>query len=296
MRLLATEHWDKNADDVQNKNAVSRISWIVKQCEDYYYSGGITEAFNKELTSCVRFKLETDNIVSRKPHSYIVAPKLRVLDVGSCYSPFKNVSRFDVVAIDIAPASEDVMQCDFLNLEVTEQNGTPLNSNGRIRQLPASSFDVIIFSLLLEYLPSSKLRYVCCSKASQLLVPGGILCIITPDSKHATANSGIMKKWKYALANLGLLRIQYDKLPHLHCMVFRKCVHSTLSQHWLTSSLASELKRGKSFTDEPEQLMVIPQDGHSYPECDQYDKDYVINNTRDDDETVASIFADLPAL
>lgn len=293
MRALATEHWDRNADDDQNKRAVSRIKWIVMQCEDYFHSGGVTKAYNKELALCLRFKLETNELVNYAPDPDRVNQKLRVLDVGSCYNPFKKISSFDVVAIDIAPASEDVICCDFLNLAITEQRDTPLNSNERIRQLPAASFDVVIFSLLLEYLPSCKQRYVCCSKASQLLVPGGLLCIITPDSKHATANSDVMKKWRYAMAYENFLRIQYDKLPHLHCMVFRKCFHSSLSRQWLTSSLASELKKGKSFSHTPEQLMVIPQDFHSYTE---HDKECVINDTRDDDETVASIFANLPAL
>ncbi|XP_034232409.1 S-adenosylmethionine sensor upstream of mTORC1 [Thrips palmi] len=292
MKQLATEHWDRNADDDQNKKAVSRISWIVKQCEDYYYSDGMNESFSKELALCLRFKLDTNEILDHKPDKHILRPKLRVLDVGSCYNPFKKFPRFDVVAVDIAPASEDVLHCDFLNLEVTDQRSAKLHSNERIHQLCAASFNVVIFSLLLEYLPSSKQRYVCCSKASQLLAPGGILCIVTPDSKHATANSGIMKKWKYALANVGLLRIQYDKLPHLHCMVFRKCVHSTVSKQWLTSSLASESRKGKFF-DAPEQLMAIPQDYHLYQE---HEKECVIDDTRDDDETVASIFADLPAL
>lgn len=294
MRQLATEFWDKNADDDQNIKAVSRVSWTVKQCEDYFFCGGMDVAFKKEIALCLRFNLDTLEILQHSPDPDNVLGNLRVLDVGSCYNPFQKFSKFDVVAVDIAPASNDVQECDFLDLKILERGSKPLNFSGKITELSAASFDVVVFSLLLEYLPSCKQRYICCSNASRVLTPGGILCIITPDSKHATANSGVMKKWKYALANEGLLRIEYDKLPHLHCMVFRKCMHSTLSKQWLSSSVASDLKKGKSFSGPPEELMVIPQDFQNYsPEQDEENVEFDI---RDDDETIASIFAGLPAL
>lgn len=288
MRQLATEFWDKNADDDQNKKAVSRVRWIIKQCEDYYFSGGMHDAFERENSLCSKYNITTNTTTQSR---ISVTERLKVLDVGSCYNPFHKFPRFDVIAVDIAPASSDVHQCDFLNLKILDDSITPMNPCGKISELTAASFDVVVFSLLLEYLPSSKQRYSCCSKASRLLTPGGILCIVTPDSKHATANAQIFKKWKYALANEGLLRIQYDKLPHLHCMVFRKCINSTLPHHWLSKSLETEIKRGKPVLDQPHQLMVIPQDFQSHKESNEGNG---TADARDNDETVASIFADLP--
>lgn len=288
MCKLATEYWERNANDDQNKGAVSRVQWVVQHCENYYFSGGLKNAFAKEISLCHRFNLKTGDIL--EPNS---PTQLRVLDVGSCYNPFQGYSRFEVVAIDIAPASRDVHQCDFLNVEILEKGGWSQNVTGRITDLTKESFDVVVFSLLLEYLPSSKQRYTCCSNASKLLAPGGILCVITPDSKHASANSRIMKKWKFALAHAGLLRIEYEKLPHLHCMVFRKCCHPDLAVQWLNSSLVAENRKGTSFSDSPDQLMVIPQDFNYYSENDS-DADAV--DVRDDDETIASAFADLPEL
>lgn len=292
MQQLATEHWEKNSSDTQNKRAVSRVQWIVKQCEDYFFSERKFQAFQKEIAFCSRFNLHGDILEEYKSKASEVPEVVNVLDVGSCYNPFKIFSRFNVVAVDIAPASFDVYKCDFLNLDVLEDKSKPTKLDGEITSLAAASFEVIIFSLLLEYLPSSKQRYKCCSKASKLLAPGGILCIVTPDSKHATANSGIMKKWRYALASEGLLRIEYDKLPHLHCMVFRKCIHPCLAREWLSSVMLSDTKKGKSISGSPEQLMVIPQDFHSYSE----EQDNLKHEVRDDDESIATIFADLPTL
>ena len=189
MRQLATEYWDKNADDDQNKRAVSRVGWVVKQCEDYYFSGGILDALDREISLCFKFNIATDNTDQVRSNVANVPEILRVLDVGSCYNPFQKFPRFDVTAVDIAPASNGVKQCDFLNVKILDKSMSLTNSCGKICELTAASFHVVIFSLLLEYLPSSKQRYLCCSKASQLLAPGGILCIITPDSKHATANA-----------------------------------------------------------------------------------------------------------
>ncbi|KAJ1523519.1 hypothetical protein ONE63_001371 [Megalurothrips usitatus] len=293
MRQLATEFWEKNAIDEQNKGAVSRVQWTVEQCEKYFFMGGSLDAFNKEISLCRKFNVET-NEIAKSLHGILRVPQnLKVLDVGSCYNPFQKFSKFDVVAVDIAPASNDVYECDFLNLKVLEKGDTSQNAGGKIAELVEGSFDVVVFSLLLEYFPSCKQRYTCCSKASKLLAPAGILCIITPDSKHATANSGIMKRWRYALANEGLLRIEYDKLPHLHCMVFRKCVHPLLAKEWLSSSLSTENRKGKNFSDPPEELMVIPQDFQCYSEKDERN---VVDDVREEDEAIASAFADLPEL
>jgi len=45
-------------------------------------------------------------------------------------------------------------------------------------------FHGIVFSLLLEYLPSPKQRWTCCVKAHQLLQVNSVLVIITPDSNR----------------------------------------------------------------------------------------------------------------
>ncbi|XP_063852391.1 S-adenosylmethionine sensor upstream of mTORC1-like [Scylla paramamosain] len=116
--------------------------------------------------------------------------KIRVLDVGSCYNPFAVFPEFEVTAFDLYPAHEP--------------HHTPLTS------LPASSFEVIIMSLVLEYLPSPVQRRDCCERAWRLLTPGGLLAIVTPDSKHIGANSHIYQLWRVTLASLGFGR--FNKL------------------------------------------------------------------------------------
>nr|KAG5687419.1 hypothetical protein BaRGS_019818 [Batillaria attramentaria] len=84
--------------------------------------------------------------------------KVRLLDVGSCYNPFCQFDEFLPIAIDISPANE----CDFLSLEITEPlhlapdaGDTFLRKlSSPIERLPHGLFHVVVFSLLLEYLPA----------------------------------------------------------------------------------------------------------------------------------------------
>lgn len=88
--------------------------------------------------------------------------------------------------------------------------------------LPEESFHVVVFSLLLEYLPSPHQRWICCRKAHRLLMLDGLLLIISPDSHHQQRNAPMMRSWKVAIEAMGFTRWRYAKQEHLHCMAFRK--------------------------------------------------------------------------
>lgn len=192
--------------------------------------------------------------------------RLRLLDVGSCYNPFAQFAdRFDVTAVDIAPAGgTGVQQCDFLALRIesstddagdeasqaSTNDSPPPPPATSISSLPAGSFDAVVFSLLLEYMPTSEQRLQCCRNAYRLLRPEGILLIITPDSKHVGANARLMKTWRYALALVGLSRVRLEKLEHLTCMVFRRSVRAAVARRWA-------LVHREAYMEE---AMRIPQD------------------------------------
>lgn len=91
-----------------------------------------------------------------------------------------------------------------------------------IKALPRESFDVVVFCLLLTYLPSRQQRWQCCLKAHKLLKENGLLLIITPDSSHQNKNMVMIKSWKAAIESIGFFRWKYHKASHTHCMAFRK--------------------------------------------------------------------------
>ncbi|KAK3800711.1 hypothetical protein RRG08_003117 [Elysia crispata] len=192
-----------------------------------------------------------------------VKGRVRLLDVGSCYNPFLECPEFESIGVDLSPATQSVYQCDFLKLELipslahspssddldlvplTSKLGlTPEPTASPMTQLPRASFQVVVFSLLLEYLPASVQRWACCVKAHSLLVPHGLLLIVTPDSNSACRNAPMMKSWREALEHLGFQRWKYHKMEHVHCMAFRK-VRDELPEH---------------FPESVEKLLYIPQD------------------------------------
>lgn len=242
MKELAINHWEPNDRQAttSNKNNEkqcqqrSRILWTVNYCTEYFLKCDvIAKLQQRELRILAELEMEVGEL-QKSLFSGSQNKKIKLLDVGSCYNPFAAYSELDVTAVDIAPATDSVYECDFLNVEIVEGNEMIFieNEKKKIEKLPKSQFDVIVFSLLLEYFPTSEQRIKCCEKAYDLLRTEGILIVITPDSKHVGANAKLMKTWRYALALLGFNRVKYEKLEHISCMVFRKCLNDEVSRRW----------------------------------------------------------------
>lgn len=238
MRKLATKHWESKP----SSKIMSRINWVYNVCCEYFNRDDLQKYRLREKT--IADKIEINMSITEtsftKPY--------KLLDVGSCYNPFSIFSEFQTTAIDIAPATASVYKCDFLNIFSSPKE----NIADAIDQYYFSEnyYDIVVFSLVLEYLPTAHQRLLFCENAYKLLKPEGILFIITPDSKHIGANYKIMKTWKYLLAKMGFSRIRYEKLPHIHCMAFRKVLDSRVTKRWTT--LHVEHNFYNSF--------VIPQD------------------------------------
>ncbi|XP_053615717.1 S-adenosylmethionine sensor upstream of mTORC1 [Plodia interpunctella] len=222
MQKLATKHWDVNyANDV---TATSRISWATQMCCDYFFNKTYLKYRQKEIE--IAEKLD----ISLSEQELFTTP-LELIDVGSCYNPFRIYDFFKVFAIDLCPSNDSVLQCDFLQVPVGNTN---IIKDNKAIQLKYNFFDVVTFCFLLEYLPSSEFRIRACEKAYDILKAGGLLIINTPDSKHVGANCKIMKCWRYTLACIGFTRIKYEKLKHMHCMAFRKAMNKDTAVRWAT--------------------------------------------------------------
>lgn len=221
MQTLATTHWESNyAND--SSEAFSRIEWAINYCNDYFYNKQYEKCREKELTIAnnIQINLNIEETFSEP---------FNLIDVGSCYNPFHRYNNYNVLAIDLCPANNTVLQCDFLSVPVGHQT---LIEDSKVMQLQQECYDVVTFCFLLEYIPSSELRITACEKAYMLLRPGGLLIINTPDSKHVGANSKLMKCWRYTLARMGFNRIKYEKFRHMHCMAFRKSLHKDIADRW----------------------------------------------------------------
>lgn len=230
MKKLATVHWGKQQQE--------RVHWCRKTLLEYF-RGGMKKCIEKDQRRVQRLSKQTEEPDITTHHHQLekvlsgryldistsLHEKPLVLDVGSCYNPFKQMEEFKVIGIDLHPATEDVYQCDFLSLKVEDpvQTSCPLaNLRSPITRLPSCVFNVIIFCLLLEYFPSCHQRWRCCVQAHKLLAPNGLLLVITPDSHKQHRNSAMIRSWISAITSLGFSKWKYEKLEHIHCIVFRK--------------------------------------------------------------------------
>lgn len=237
MMELATNHWEQNDQKLAQQNSRpersrSRIMWSVNYCREYFLQTKTITALREREVRLLTELSEESSPIKMEFESRKEDEKIKLLDVGSCYNPFSKFDEFDVTAIDIAPAIDDVIECDFLSVKVIESKPSTEDDKSKLTALIANTYDVIVFSLLLEYMPASEQRICCCEKAYRLLKNEGILIVITPDSKHVGANAKLMKTWRYALALMGFNRVKYEKLEHITCMVFRKSISDNIGKRW----------------------------------------------------------------
>lgn len=246
MRCLATGPWAKQGG--------GRITWCVEVCKEYFVGGTLTKLIQKDLrrrghsmTTLLPIELLpcSDADVAKAVEMF-QRKTWNLLDVGSCYNPFNELECFEVTAIDIAPADSSVLSCDFLSITISESD-TTIKGKDTLSHIKAASFDIVVFSLLLSYLPATEQRLKCCINAHKVLCLHGLLLIITPDSSHQNRHAGMMKSWKQSIESIGFHRWRYVKDTHLHCMAFRKTQVNVdyggcLAEHHLLS---------------------IPQDSHS---------------------------------
>ncbi|CAH1783908.1 unnamed protein product, partial [Owenia fusiformis] len=260
MHLLATKHWTKSPQ--------TRIDWCRDICKNYFFGEGLQSARDKDARR-KQFRINEGctkdyECMNSNPVLSIKLPfegKIQLFDVGSCYNPFLTFPEFSSLAVDISPATETVLSCDFLNLQLTEwtyecnpADGLSMTSfKSPLTEVPRGAFHVVVFSLLLEYLPSTVQRWHCCQKACDLLVDDSLLLIITPDSSHQNKRQNMMKSWRVAIESLGFTRYCYEKQEHLHCIAFRKT--KNLDPMCLEKCHQSE---GVSH-----RMMYIPQDSAS---------------------------------
>lgn len=245
--------WEENTTK-EDLMAKSRIKWTMEYCMSYFFFECIY--LDKRLREQRLLESWKDFDCSQCQYLEAVPEKLKMLDVGSCFNPFGKFDCVEVTAIDLCPATNDVLKGDFLKIcveDIADSKSYKIR-NDEVIALPKMYFECVVFSLLLEYIPDSKLRLECCQKAYDLLKYEGILVIITPDSQHVGKNAAIMKNWRYTLGTIGFTRIRFEKLRHITCMVFRKACDARVAKRW------SELHKG----DNIKLTIDIPQDSKSF--------------------------------
>lgn len=209
---------------------------------------GGQELTNNELQPHPQLKCRLDWVHHKCTH-FFSSPsrKLRLLDVGSCYNPFKKFdSCYDITALDLCPApghEHHVHRCDFLSISIQGKNIH--DDDHHVLSLPPNHFDIVVFSFFLEYLPHAGQRVESCKRAHSLLKPGGLLFILRPDSHSVTptGNSILVKRLKVGAGFLHFKRIYFEKLQHLWCMGFVKLSQEQGEEYCKSARFIRDLKK-----------------------------------------------------
>ncbi|CAE7177352.1 Samtor, partial [Symbiodinium pilosum] len=152
--------------------------------------------------------------------------ELCLLDVGSSYGAFFGHG-FNVVALDLAPAHPEVLEGDFLQVEVAEAKELrKLDGAGRLLSLKAGGFDAVVMSLVLSFLPTPALRREMLDRARRCLRTGGALLLVEKTSLAPTDRTGTSQRQRFEEALLAagfqsrryaaVGRLEGDRRPHAH--------------------------------------------------------------------------------
>eukprot|EP00315_Gephyrocapsa_oceanica_P043144 CAMPEP_0185529120 /NCGR_PEP_ID=MMETSP1366-20130426/100532_1 /TAXON_ID=38817 /ORGANISM="Gephyrocapsa oceanica, Strain RCC1303" /LENGTH=357 /DNA_ID=CAMNT_0028140713 /DNA_START=129 /DNA_END=1199 /DNA_ORIENTATION=+ len=163
------------------------IDWSVRQADAFYREGegcrltkreAVRESYRRSggpPTDEVRAMLLR---LAREGGGREAGEPIKLLDVGSCGTLFdERYEGLRATALDLCPqeGNHAVLQCDFLQLRVSPAGSEPEVEPhdhfpaGALRSLAEGSFDAVVLSLVLSYLPLPRQRGEMVLKARQLL-------------------------------------------------------------------------------------------------------------------------------
>lgn len=263
-RLLAQNkvHSLANDDDILGKYAdaakkMGRKLWLksaLDWCEEYvisFYRKGRAKKYyirnNSNNAESFNY-IPTDLFMDSNSND---ERKIKLIDIGSCYNPLSKSNSshlFDITALDLFPAEKSVFKCDFLDMLIGPENSTPVINNtntsqSTLVQLPQSSYDVALVSLVLSYLPNPKMRIDMIRKARCLLKSASAYpsynsllvivekesifkCSSNLDGNKKGLNMTLLADWKQTIAEEGFELLRHNKLSSddgrkCHVFVFK---------------------------------------------------------------------------
>ena len=116
---------------------------------------------------------------------------------------------------DVSPRQPAAGQCYSPSPVTSPEPRTSSSASGSegaspevLRQLCGDHYDVVVFSLLLSYLPCTTQRLTCCVNAHRVLRLHGLLLVISPDSSHQNRHAALMVGWKHCIETVGFHRLK----------------------------------------------------------------------------------------
>jgi len=185
----ALRNYAKAATEIGSRSWVQRgITWCSQLARDHFHGEGALRLALKQVAREAYSiggveGVSSSKTIIRETHKSLLAQRvqrpIKLIDVGSCGSYFVGSDGLDVTALDLQPQAghPSVLQCDFLELEITPKGTLPHIEPsdaciaGSLRSLATGSFDVVVMSLVLSYLPLPTQRTAMVAQARRLLRP-----------------------------------------------------------------------------------------------------------------------------
>jgi len=156
---------------------------------------------------------------------------LRLLDVGSSFGAYLRTAGVECVALDLAPAHPEVWRANFLELSIEDGLNMGIKTEGeRLLALAAGSFDAVVLSLVLSFLPKPALRREMLDRCRQCLRDGGSLLVVEKTALAAAGQAGAAERacFQEAIEAAGFVSVRYaaigqlegSKRPHVHAWHF----------------------------------------------------------------------------
>lgn len=170
-----------------------------------------------------------------------------ILDVGSSYDackPLRGASTARVTAIDLVPMDPCVYACDFLYVclvgdEEKKDDGVQISVTARsdtyvaddnaewaydINSIRTASFDAVLLSLVISFVPDSCLRARLVGNARAVLRRGGLLLIgdtMSINRENKAQSTKTLSQWRHAIEAAGMRLERSARLRGTHALIFR---------------------------------------------------------------------------
>jgi len=148
-----------------------------------------------------------------------IEPPVSLLDIGSSINRFQDWPYYvEAHALDLQPAVEGVFQADFFDVPIVEapnEDGSPFCvKDGKLEGIVANSFDVVVLSLVLSFVPSPEKRIEMVAKARRCLRDHRGLLFVVEGGSAVMEGSWYQKdaaaEWSLAMETAGFKTMHFD--------------------------------------------------------------------------------------
>ncbi|KAI3379013.1 hypothetical protein SNEBB_008832 [Seison nebaliae] len=292
MNDLSKKYWNKNIDNSQNRNFII-MNFIQNFLFEKNYLKFIRRFFRRNEMEIDFDVVDIDHLFlldigsCNNPLQEINRwDNLHILPIDM--APIDDVYKCDFLTVKLSSDFHHIRFSDGNNLRTivmnealsckaemmeNEKNSQKLSLNGKRRiisekrskkrriekeivSIRSRSFHVIIMSLFLDCLPRKEFRLIAVMKAQRMLVSGGVLVVVFPDSsRNPNKNQKEYNRWISAFETLCLQRIRMEKSDNNIFIYFMKISNKLRELRLFELSEIDQLSSFEPFSSNDDEML-----------------------------------------